>query len=150
MPEGTFAGLANAEAAREAPIVLLCVPFRNQSENLTNLKDVADARVSCSSTPPSRWPPLWAARRRGCSACRRARPPSRPRRWCPTGCGWFRALHTVSAAALADLDAELDEDVLICGDRRDDKREAAELIERIPGLRCVDAGRWRCRASPSR
>ena len=31
--------------------------------------------------------------------------------------------------------------MLVCGDRRADKREAAELIERIPGLRCVDCGR---------
>jgi NADPH-dependent F420 reductase len=51
------------------------------------------------------------------------------------------ALHTVSAAILTDLDHELDEDVLICGDKRADKREAAEIVGRIPGLRCVDAGR---------
>jgi NADPH-dependent F420 reductase len=59
----------------------------------------------------------------------------------PKGVRVVSALHTVSATRLADLDAELDEDVLICGDRRDDKRAAAELIAHIPGLRCVDAGR---------
>jgi predicted dinucleotide-binding enzyme len=31
--------------------------------------------------------------------------------------------------------------VLVCGDRKADKREAAAVIERIPGLRCVDCGR---------
>jgi predicted dinucleotide-binding enzyme len=51
------------------------------------------------------------------------------------------ALHTVSAATMADLERDLDEDVLLCGDRREDKRQAAELIGRVPGLRCVDAGR---------
>jgi NADPH-dependent F420 reductase len=50
------------------------------------------------------------------------------------------ALHTVSAPVLNDLDAELDEDVLICGDKRDDKRRVAELIARIDGLRPVNAG----------
>ena len=35
----------------------------------------------------------------------------------------------------------LDQDVLLCGDARADKREAAALIERIDGLRCVDCGR---------
>jgi predicted dinucleotide-binding enzyme len=35
----------------------------------------------------------------------------------------------------------LAQDVLLCGDSRDDKREAARLIERIDGLRCVDCGR---------
>ncbi len=51
------------------------------------------------------------------------------------------ALHTISAASLTDLDHPLDQDVLVCGDSRADKREAAELLERIEGLRCVDCGR---------
>ncbi len=41
---------------------------------------------------------------------------------------------------LADLDHELDEDVLLCGDSRDDKERLAALIELIPGLRAVDCG----------
>ena len=36
---GAIEGLANAEAVTRAETVVLCVPFRNQSENLTNLKD---------------------------------------------------------------------------------------------------------------
>ena len=51
------------------------------------------------------------------------------------------ALHTVSAASLTDLENPLGQDVLLCGDSREDKREAANLIERIDGLRCVDCGR---------
>jgi len=31
--------------------------------------------------------------------------------------------------------------VLLCGDSRADKRDAALLIERIAGLRCVDCGK---------
>src|SRR5947209_15620668 len=38
LPEATITGQQNESAVREAEIVLLCVPFRNQSENLTNLK----------------------------------------------------------------------------------------------------------------
>ena len=49
------------------------------------------------------------------------------------------ALHTVSAPVLSG-DAGLDEDVLICGNRRADKRRVAEVIELIEGLRAVDAG----------
>ena len=59
----------------------------------------------------------------------------------PEGVRVVSALHTVSAASLTELDHALDEDVLVCGDSREDKREAAELIERIDGLRCVDCGR---------
>ena len=50
------------------------------------------------------------------------------------------ALHTVNAAALGKLDVELDEDVLVTGERKEDKRRVAELIALIPGLRPVNAG----------
>jgi 8-hydroxy-5-deazaflavin:NADPH oxidoreductase len=59
----------------------------------------------------------------------------------PEGVRVVSALHTVSAASLSDLNHKLVEDVLVCGDARADKREAAALIERIEGLRCVDCGR---------
>ena len=49
------------------------------------------------------------------------------------------ALHTQSAPKLSG-DAPLDEDVLICGDRKADKRRVAELVQRIEGLRAVNAG----------
>jgi 8-hydroxy-5-deazaflavin:NADPH oxidoreductase len=35
----------------------------------------------------------------------------------------------------------LDEDVLVCGNHREDKERVMALIGRIDGLRCVDAGR---------
>ena len=59
----------------------------------------------------------------------------------PEGVRVVSALHTVSATSLGDLDHPLAQDVLLCGDSRADKREAAGLIERIDGLRCVDCGR---------
>ena len=43
-------------------------------------------------------------------------------------------------ALLTDLDHRLDEDVLICGDRREDKAKVAELVDAISGLRPVDCG----------
>ena len=45
-----------------------------------------------------------------------------------------------SAPVLADPEAELAEDVFICGDRKADKARVARLIELIPGLRAVNAG----------
>ena len=47
----------------------------------------------------------------------------------------------MSAAILADLDRVLDEDVLICGDRKADRGVVRELVDRIDGLRGVEAGR---------
>jgi hypothetical protein len=59
----------------------------------------------------------------------------------PEGVRVVSAFHSVSAARLGDLDHELDEDVLIAGDRRADKAKVADLVQRIPGLRPVDCGR---------
>ena len=59
----------------------------------------------------------------------------------PDGVTVVGALHTVSAATLGELTHPLHEDVLIVGDHRADKARAAELLGRIDGLRCVDAGR---------
>jgi len=140
VPEGWFDGRVNPEAVDGVPAVVLSVPFRNQSENLTNLRDalrpgqlLIDATVPLAAAVSGK-----ATRMLGVpqgSAAQQAA------EMVPDGVRVVSALHTVSAAQLADLDARLDEDVLVCGDRRDDKREAAELIARVPGLRCVDAGR---------
>jgi 8-hydroxy-5-deazaflavin:NADPH oxidoreductase len=133
-------GAVNPEAVRGAAAVFLCVPFRNQSENLTNLKEaleagqlLVDATVPLAAAVSGR-----ATRVLGVpqgSAAQQAE------EMAPDGVRVVSALHTVSAPVFGDLDHELDEDVLVCGDRRADKREAAELIGRIPGLRCVDCGR---------
>lgn len=132
-------GLENAEAAQASEVVFLCVPFRNQSENLTNLKGVlkpgqllVDATVPLAaavSGKATRVVGVWQG-----SAAQQAL------EMAPDGVRVVSALHTVSAATLQDLGQRLDEDVLICGQKRDDKRQAARIIERIEGLRCVDAG----------
>ena len=139
VPEGTFTGLENGEAAAANEVVFLCVPFRNQSENLTNLKSVlregqllVDATVPLAaaiSGKATRTVGVWQG-----SAAEQAQ------EMVPGGVTVVSALHTVSAATLQDLEHRLDEDVLVCGRRRDDKRRIAGLIERIEGLRCVDAG----------
>jgi NADPH-dependent F420 reductase len=140
VPEGSFDGRENAGAAEAAAVVILSVPFRSQSETLTNLKDalapgtlVIDASVPLAaavSGKATRMLGVWQG-----SAAEQAA------EMVPEGVRVVSALHTVSAASLSDLDHPLDQDVLVCGDSRADKREAASLIERIEGLRCVDCGR---------
>ncbi|WP_405536567.1 NADPH-dependent F420 reductase [Streptomyces antimycoticus] len=58
----------------------------------------------------------------------------------PDGTGLVSALQTVSAATLQNTELPLDEDVLLCGDHKADKVLAADLIDRIPGLRTIDCG----------
>lgn len=137
---GDVAGAENAVCIEGASVVFLTVPFRSQSENLANLKGVlregqllVDATVPLAAAVSGR-----ATRTLGVwqgSAGQQAA------EMVPEGVRVVSALHTVSADLLRDLDHALDEDVLLCGDKRADKREAAAVIERIEGLRCVDAGR---------
>ena len=139
-PETAVEGLENPEAVRRGPIVLLTVPFRAQSENLTNLKDalepgqiLVDATVPLAAAVSGRATRLLGVPQG--SAAEQAQ------EMAPDGVVVVSALHSVSASALGDLDHELDEDVLVAGDSGDAKRAVAELIARIPGLRPVNAGR---------
>jgi NADPH-dependent F420 reductase len=59
----------------------------------------------------------------------------------PPGTRVVSTLHTISAASLTDLEHPLDQDVLLCGDSPEDKREAARLLSLIDGMRCIDCGR---------
>ena len=139
VPDGDFTGLENEHAVRGAELVVLSVPFRSQPETLTNLKHVlmpeqivVDATVPLAaavSGKATRSLGVWQG-----SAAQQAQ------EMVPEGVRVVSAFHTVSAALLSDLDHELDEDILICGDRRADKARVAELVDRIDGLRAVDCG----------
>ena len=139
VPDAQVEGAVNPEAAKRGPIVVLTVPFRAQSENLTNLKEsLTEGQILVDATVPL------AAAVSG-KATRLLGVPQgsageQAQEMAPDGVRVVSTLHTVSAATLNDLDAELDEDIPIAGDKRDDKRRVAELIARIPGLRPVNAG----------
>jgi len=116
------------------------VPFRNQLETLGNIKgELRPGALLIDATVPlaaaiggraTRMVGVW----QGSAAQQSAEAVGSEVRV-------VSALHTISAASLTELDHPLDQDVLVCGDSREDKREAARLIERIEGLRCVDCGR---------
>jgi 8-hydroxy-5-deazaflavin:NADPH oxidoreductase len=139
VPNGSFTGLENVEAVQDIDIVILTVPFRNQSENLTNLKGIlregqliVDATVPLAaavSGKATRTLGVWQG-----SAAQQAQ------EMAPDGVRVVSAFHTVSAALLSDLGHDLDEDVLVCGDRREDKARISDLVDLIPGLRAVDCG----------
>ena len=50
------------------------------------------------------------------------------------------AFHHLPAEPWADLDQPLDADVLVCAEQRPDAREVVALVNRLPGLRGIDAG----------
>lgn len=138
VPGAEIEGLPNDEAAKRGPIVFLTVPFRAQSETLTNLKDaLTEGQLLVDCTVPlaaaisgkaTRTVGVWQG-----SAAQQAQ------EMAPDGVTVVSALHTVSAPILA-RDGPLDEDVLVCGDRKTDKARVAKVIELVDGLRAVNAG----------
>jgi NADPH-dependent F420 reductase len=139
VPGADVEGTENGEAARRGPIVFLAVPFRAQSENLTNLKGaLGEGQILVDATVPLAAAVSGKATRllgvpQGSAA-------EQAQEMVPDGVTVVSALHTVSAATLGNLDAQLDEDVLVTGDAKEAKRRVAALIALIPGLRPVNAG----------
>ncbi len=139
VPGAQIEGLPNEEAAQRAEVVFLTVPFRAQSENLNNLREAlrpGQILVDCTvplaaavSGKATRTLGVWQG-----SAAQQAQ------EMVPEGVTVVAALHSVGAPSLADAEAKMDEDVLVCGDRKADKAKVARLIELIPGLRPVNAG----------
>jgi 8-hydroxy-5-deazaflavin:NADPH oxidoreductase len=138
VPDAKVEGLGNEEAAKRGPIVFLTVPFRAQSETLNNLREaLSDGQLLVDCTVPmaaaisgkaTRTLGVWQG-----SAAQQAQ------EMAPDGVTVISALHTVSASSLADGE-KLDEDILVCGDKKADKARVAKLIEEIDGLRAVNAG----------
>ncbi|HEX4668766.1 MAG TPA: NADPH-dependent F420 reductase, partial [Solirubrobacterales bacterium] len=138
-PDAEIEGLPNEQAAKQGSVVFLTVPFRAQSENLNNLREaLSPGQILVDCTVPlaaavsgkaTRSLGVWQG-----SAAQQAQ------EMVPEGVTVVAALHTVGAPTLSDSGAELDEDVLVCGDCKADKTRVARLIELIPGLRAVNAG----------
>jgi NADPH-dependent F420 reductase len=138
VPGAKVEGLENGEAAKRGPIVFVTVPFRAQSETLNNLREaLAEGQLLVDCTVPmaaavggkaTRTLGVWQG-----SAAEQAQ------EMVPDGVTVISALHSVSAAALAEGE-EIEEDVPVCGDRKADKARVAKLIDRIDGLRAVNAG----------
>ena len=140
VPGAAVEGVDNVAAAAVSPVVVLSVPFSAQAktikqiaESLTPGQLVIDATVPLAAQvggKPTQILGVWQG-----SAAQQAAS------LLPEGVAIVSALHTVSAASLAEPDHKFDEDVLVCGDEKEQKAIASELIETIGGLRAVDAGR---------
>jgi NADPH-dependent F420 reductase len=140
VPDGRVTGTDNVAATEAAGVVVLSVPFASQASTLATIATcLADGQIVVDATVPlaaavggraTRMLGVWQG-----SAAQQAQ------ELVPDTVPVVSALHTVSATALAALDEQLDEDVLVAGDRKRDKERVSALIGQIDGLRCVDCGR---------
>lgn len=140
VPGADARGMANAEAAAAADLVVLSVPFASQAPTLRSIRDalapgtvLLDVTVPLATAVGGR-PTRTLGVPQGSAA-------QQAQELAPDGVTVVAGLHTVAAGHLADLAHRFAEDALICGDERAAKERVAELLRLIPGLRPVDAGR---------
>ena len=132
---GTVEGAANADAASEADIVVVTVPFAAQRQTMTDIADAARGKIVIDVTVPL-VPPRVARVQLPPEGL--GLPPSRRKYWAGKR-AWCRPFQNVAADHLADPGYELDCDVLVCGNSKDARAEAVTLIESA-GLHGIEAG----------
>jgi 8-hydroxy-5-deazaflavin:NADPH oxidoreductase len=132
-------GLVNPEAARQAEIVVVTVPFVALHETIKSIKpSLRPGQIVVNVTVPletavggsaTRTVEVWDG-----SAGELAS------RLLPKEIRLVSAFNNVSAEMLNDLSKDVDCDVLICGGDADAKKTVMDLARAIPGVRGIDAG----------
>lgn len=137
--DAAIEGMENTAAVAAAEVIVLAVPFEAQLATLKQLKGFfRENALLITTTVPlatavgdrgTRTVGVWQGS--AAEQVAEAVPPS---------VKVVAALQNVSAALLNSGD-DIDCDVLVCSDHAEAKKQAFALIEKIPGLRAIDAGK---------
>jgi NADPH-dependent F420 reductase len=128
-------GLGNVDAAREADLVVLSVPYAAHEPILESVKDEVQGKILVDVTVPL-LPP----------AVRKVHVPEghaaslEAQALVGDGVRVVSAFQNISASHLMKLNESIDCDVLVCGDDADAKQEVMRLVEAVDGMRGIDAG----------
>lgn len=129
-----IAGCDNAQALKDAPVVLLSVPYAAHGDTLRSLKTELDGRILIDITVPLKPPAASQVHLpQGESAALEAQAILGP------AVKVVAALHHVSSTQLSDLGRNIDCDVLVCADDNQAKTTVLALIGDL-GMRALDAG----------
>lgn len=141
LPETAITGTSNAEAVSNAEIVVLTVPFSAQIAILKEIRDhlrpgtlVVDVTVPLEPAVggrPTRMLGVWAG-----SAAEQCAELLATLNDVPV----VSAFQNVAAAVLADLDHDVDCDIIVCGDDKRHRERVRRLVEAMAGSRYIDGG----------
>ncbi len=137
--DATVVGTTNEEAAADAEVIFVTVPFAGQADIYRAIKpSVAPGKVVIDATSP-------LATAVGGRAWQVVRPwhgsaAEQAKALLASGVRVVAGFHTIAAGALRDLDTPIDSDVLVCGSDAEAKAIAGALIQDIPNLRWIDCG----------
>ena len=128
-------GMSNVDAAKEADLVVLSVPYSAHQPILESVKDVVQGKILVDVTVPLKPPAVRTVHvPEGLAASLEAAA------LLGENVKVVAAFQNISAVHLKQLDHAVDCDVLICGDDDDAKTEVSQLVEAIAGMRAIDAG----------
>lgn len=133
--ESVIRGLSNQDAAAQADLVVLTVPYAAHAEILGSVRQAVQGKILVDVTVPLQPPAVRTVHvPPGKAASLEAQA------LLGEGTRVVAAFQNISSAHLQDLAHNVNCDVLVCGDDEAAKREVFQLIEAIPGMRPVDAG----------
>lgn len=115
-------GMLNVDAAKQAEIGCLTVPFSFQLDILSEVKDVLSGKILIDGTVPLVPPKVMRVQlpEEGCAAIR-------AQTLLGDSVQVISAFQNISAELL-QTDAEIDCDVLVCGDKRDSREQVIALV----------------------
>ena len=132
-------GMANEDAAREGDVLILTVPLAAQKPTVEGIKEFCKDKIVMDATVPLETaiggkPFRFIDLMEGSAAERTASILD------GTGAKVICAFCNISNSHLANIPDEIDCDCLIAGDDADAKATAAEIIDKIPGIKTIDCG----------
>ena len=132
-------GMANEDAAKAGDVLILTVPLAAQKPTLEGIKEFCKDKIVLDATVPLETaiggkPFRFIDLMEGSAAERTASILE------GTGAKVICAFCNISNSHLSNIPEEIDCDCLIAGDDKEAKEIAAELINKIPGVRTIDTG----------
>ena len=135
-PGTIIAGAVNPEAAAQADVVFLTMPYNGMSPTIDGVGEALNGKTVVTVIAPMRF-------ERGVGAIAEDVPAGSAAEEAQAAAPESRvvaAFQNVSAEELLKPGATLDEDVVICADDAEAKQVVVDLTRKIPNLRPVDGG----------
>ena len=135
-PGAAISGAVNPEAAAQAGVVFLTMPYNGMSPTIDGVGEALNGKTVVTVIAPMRF-------ERGVGAIAEDVPAGSAAQEAQTAAPGSRvvaAFQNVSAEELLKPGVTLDEDVVICADDAAAKQVVVDLTRKIPNLRPVDAG----------
>jgi 8-hydroxy-5-deazaflavin:NADPH oxidoreductase len=127
-------GMANEDAAKEANLIVLSVPYGAHKPTLESVSEHCQGKIVVDLTVPIQPPDVFSVTiPEGGAAALEAQ------EILGEGATVIAAFQNVSAVKLKKLNEPVDCDVLVCGDDSNAKQEVIQLVK-AAGMRGIDAG----------